>query len=292
MPKININGKLSFAPDILGRASTDEILKLIKTHDEFEEYFSIVKHSITKLASDEDLFFCNEIWSEISNDRYISKSFDIAKIPSKCPIEPCRYSRYILLNSLIEKCGGAVEFDYWRSLFDFSETELLVFRNAYLKFHERLLELMYGYASGELRIAYSSGIETISRYKALLAEMSIIEKTEVFKYLFEGNSMITSGFDWKRMELDGIAGSIITTRNDESLSERAFVTELLKLFMYHGESNFVSAVYKFTRSNFITKDIERKTIQRCWESMCKVIKINEAERRNYTERRKYAERIG
>ncbi|MHB6977356.1 hypothetical protein ACYCIH_05980, partial [Klebsiella pneumoniae] len=52
------------------------IYSIIHTHSEFEEYMSVVKKSIDGYVKISDLDYCNAVWKEIIDDKYIRKSFN------------------------------------------------------------------------------------------------------------------------------------------------------------------------------------------------------------------------
>ena len=252
------------------------IYSIIHTHSEFEEYMSVVKKSIDGYVKISDLDYCNAVWKEIIDDKYIRKSFNDAGFPFDCSIQPDRYARYVILTRLLELSNNKERFDYWHALYDFSKVEVETFENSYLQFHEKLVSIMYGYESGELRTAYVNGVDAIKKYKSLLENLIVVEKELVFKYLFD--KKIHRDIEWDMIAANEILDVLITNRNDETLSERAFVSELLKLYMKYsinGNRSFVSLVYRFTRASFIVNDIERKTIQRCWESLCRAMRDGE-----------------
>lgn len=282
VPKRHLCTQLSFYK---GRAPIHPgaVQELIKTHDDFHEYLSIIDKGITEYLPKENLVSCNEVWDAIRSDKYIKQSLIKSNIPFDITIEPVRYVKYRILAGRLKNPENNRMYDYWKELYDFNKNEIDVFNHAYLRFHERLIAIMYGYVSGELRIAYANGADSISKYKILLKQLAEIESEFVFKYVFDGGRKLITDLEWDLMIADNVSDFIVTNRNDETLSERALVTELLKIFMEYGEGNCVSAVYRFTRSAFIENDIERKTIQRCWESLCKALEVRDSARAAYVQ---------
>lgn len=276
IPKNHFLHELSFfgKMDRNTNHSVSYIYPFIQTHSEFEEYMIIVKKTISACVDDSELEYCNAIWEEIIHDKYIRKSFCDANFSFEVSIQPVRYARYVVLKRLMELSKRSEGRDYWRAIYDFTEEEVNTFDNGYLKFHEKVISIMYGYVSGELRSAYATGVEAINRYKEILCDLLSVEKELVFKYLFDKDESTVKDIEWELVTANEISDILITNRNDETLSERAFVTELLKLYINYSDSSkgCVSLVYRFTRSSFIANDIERKTIQRCWESLCKAIR--------------------
>lgn len=285
VPKRNLCTQLSFYD---GRTPIppEAVHGLIKTHDDFHEYLSVIDQGITEYLPKESLVSCNDVWNSTRADKYIKQSLTKSNIPFEIAIEPVRYVKYRILAGRLKSSENNRMYDYWKELYDFSKDEIDSFNHAYLRFHERLIAIMYGYISGELRIAYANGADSISKYKILLKQLAEIESEFVFKYVFDGSRKLITDLEWDLMIADNVSEFIVTNRNDETLSERALVTELLKVFMEYGEGNCVSAVYRFTRSAFIENDIERKTIQRCWESLCKAVEARDSARSAYVQEAK------
>ncbi|WP_449543824.1 hypothetical protein [Enterobacter ludwigii] len=266
-----ISDKYDFRRWVDERNKTDAIYNNIKRYEDFDELLSHLEQKNETICSNEEITFCNDILSKIFNDRYIARALLDGGVVILPVIDPNRYAKFKALNRVISGVHTADMFVYWQQINDFTDSERELFNGRPYKFHKRLVYIMYGYASGEIRQAYADGIETLDKYKQLLKEVCELEKNRLFSYLPEWHGRVFHGEDDILMsvlaEIDKARAGIISTRNDNSLAERAFVTELLKLFYTYGGSNPASAVYRFTRSNFMQNDIERKTIQRCWDSL-------------------------
>ncbi|EAO9965153.1 hypothetical protein QWQ33_004186 [Salmonella enterica] len=266
-----ISGKYDFRRWIDERNKIDSIYSNIKTHEDFEELLHHLEQKNETICSHQEISFCNDILSEILNDRHIARALLDGGVVILPVIEPNRYIKFRALNRIISGVQRADIFAYWQQINDFTDKERELFNGKPYKFHKKLVYIMYGYVSGEIRQAYAEGIETLDKYKQLLKEICELEKNSLFSYLTERHGRVFHGEDDILMtvlaEIDKAKAGVISTRNDNSLAERAFVTELLKLFYTYGGSNPTSAVYRFTRTNFMLNDIERKTIQRCWDSL-------------------------
>lgn len=247
------------------------IFRLIETHEHFEEYVHQLKFSYNRIATDDDIVFCNEVLTEIFNDKYIDQALNNLSITIIRKIDPLRYVRFMSFNRLITNLKSTDSFAYWQDINDFTDLESQVFNGRPFKFHKRFINIIYGYVSGDIRKAYAEGLAVLDRYETLLTELCSLEQSSIFNYLPERRIGVTFGDEMSLAYLikrihDAKEG-IISTRNDSFLTERAFVTELLKLFHEYGRGNPTAAVYRFTRSSLLENDIERKTIQRCWESL-------------------------
>ncbi|UJD93742.1 hypothetical protein FS593_05255 [Lelliottia amnigena] len=266
-----ISGKYNLRRWIDERNKIDAIYNNIKTYEDFDEFLHHVEQKNESVCSYEEISFCNEVLSKILNDRYIARALLDGGVVILPVIEPNRYVKFRALNRVISGVHTPDIFAYWQQINDFTDKERELFNGRPYKFHKRLVYIMYGYASGEIRQAYADGIETLDKYKQLLKEICDIEKSNLFSYLPEWHGRVFHGEDDMLMnvlaEIDKAKAGVISTRNDNSLAERALVAELLKIFYTYGGSNPTSAVYRFTRSNFMLNDVERKTIQRCWESL-------------------------
>lgn len=253
------------------RNKFDIIFNNIKTYDDFEEFIDHLSRKIEQITSDDEVRFCNEVLSCIFNDRHISRAIKDGGVIVIPNVNPQRYVRFIAIKRILSKVQTVDMFAFWQKVNNFSDIERELFNGRPFKFHKRLIHIMYGYASGDIRIAYANGIDILDKYKKLLAEVCTLEKNIFFSYLPEWQGSVFYGNDEKLLgalrEIDKARAGVISSRNDNSLAERAFVAELLKLFYEYGNTSPTAAVYRFTRSNFMLSDVERKTIQRCWDSL-------------------------
>lgn len=266
-----VSGKYDSQQWLNEKDKSGVIYQLISTHENFEEYIECVKNRYSKFVTDSDVNFCNEIIARVFSDKYIDKSFEIGGVTVLRKIEPLRFVRFMCFKKLISNLKSSRSFTYWQEINDFTDMEYLLFNGRPYKFHKRFLNVLCGYVSGDIRNAYADGGSVLDRYEALLTEICELENSPVFKYVSNYRLGVTNG-DGMRLtylvnRIHEAKEGIISTRNDGFLNERAFVIELLKLFHEYGCSNPTSAIYRFTRSSLLENDIERKTIQRCWESL-------------------------
>lgn len=209
VPKRNLCTQLSFYD---GRTPIppEAVHGLIKTHDDFHEYLSVIDQGITEYLPKESLVSCNDVWNAIRADKYIKQSLTKSNIPFEIAIEPVRYVKYRILAGRLKSSENNRMYDYWKELYDFSKDEIDSFNHAYLRFHERLIAIMYGYISGELRIAYANGADSISKYKILLKQLAEIESEFVFKYVFDGSRKLITDLEWDLIIADNVSEFIVT----------------------------------------------------------------------------------
>lgn len=260
--------KLSFTS---GADLSSHAIDFIKEHSHLEEYLGVVEESIDECFPASDLAFCNKIWGDIIKNKRISKGFACSDIRPLMIIDIKRYARYRVISSLLSKAKKSNENDeyvYWYSLNDFSDDEHNHFYSQYLLFQQRLLRIIWGYVSGNLKEAYANGGEALELYKSALSELFKVRGHDVFKFLHIDNiDNDASILQANIKKIDDMKKYIVTTRNDDTLQERALAVELLKLFREFGNEKVVSGVYNFMRADFINNDIDRKTIQRCFDAL-------------------------
>lgn len=261
-------GKLSFTS---GADLSSHAIDFIKEYSHLEEYLGVVEGSIDEKFPASDLSLCNKIWSDIIRDKRISKGFACSGIKPLMVIDIKRYARYRAISSLLSKAkknNKKDEYDYWYSLNNFNDDEHNYFYSQYLLFQQRLLRIIWGYVSGNLKEAYANGGEALELYKSALSELFKVREHDVFKFLhIDYFNNDTSILQANIKNIDDMKKYIVTTRNDDTLQERALAVELLKLFREFGNEKVVSGVYNFMRADFINNDIDRKTIQRCFDAL-------------------------
>ncbi|EAO9321585.1 TPA: hypothetical protein ACXISN_003450 [Salmonella enterica subsp. enterica serovar Horsham] len=171
-----ISGKYDFRRWIDERNKIDSIYSNIKTHEDFEELLHHLEQKNETICSHQEISFCNDILSEILNDRHIARALLDGGVVILPVIEPNRYIKFRALNRIISGVQRADIFAYWQQINDFTDKERELFNGKPYKFHKKLVYIMYGYVSGEIRQAYAEGIETLDKYKQLLKEICELEK--------------------------------------------------------------------------------------------------------------------
>jgi len=246
-------------------------IDLIKTYSHFDEYICAVESCIDERYPIDDLSLCNKVWCGIIQNKRISKSFSNSNIKPLSIIDPKRYAKYKLVSKLMARAknnNNEDEYKYWYSIFDFSDEEHDNFCHQYLLFQQRLIRIIWGYVSGNLKDAYAYGSEVLELYKSAMSELFKVRNHHIFKFLhvdyFDSDALMLQE---NIKKIDNMKRYIVTTRNDDTLQERALAVELLKLFRDFGNERVVSGVYNFMRAEFIENDIDRKTIQRCFDAL-------------------------
>lgn len=261
-------GELSFTS---GVDLSSDVIDFIKEYSHLEEYLGVVEEGIDEQFPASDLLLCNKIWSDIIKDKRISKGFACSDIKPLRVIDIKRYSRYRAISRLLSKAkknNKKDEYTYWYAINNFNDDEHSQFYSQYLLFQQRLLRIIWGYISGNLKEAYANGGEALELYKAALSELFKVRDHDVFKFLhIDYFNNDTSILQANIKNIDDMKKYIVTTRNDDTLQERALAVELLKLFREFGNERIVSGVYNFMRADFINNDIDRKTIQRCFDAL-------------------------
>ncbi|CVB83723.1 MULTISPECIES: hypothetical protein [Serratia] len=251
--------------------SPHKAIDLIKEYSHFDEYICAVESCIDERYPIDNLSLCNKVWSDIIQNKRISKSFSNSNIKPLSTIDPKRYAKYKIISKLMARAKNNKnedEYKYWYSIFDFSDEEHDNFCHQYLLFQQRLMRIIWGYVSGNLKDAYVNGSEALELYKSAMSELFKVRNHHVFKFLhldyFDSDTLMLQE---NIKNIDNMKRYIVTTRNDDTLQERALAVELLKLFRDFGNERVVSGVYNFMRAEFIENDIDRKTIQRCFDAL-------------------------